>query len=105
MALWSPNGFKKVRTAPEETADGLNVSGAWDIDVLEELPPPGAAAGAGGAATAGANGQPPPKWLKVRAFSPDGETIQEGFMLQEWLKAIPVDIDRAIFSRACLAAA
>jgi hypothetical protein len=96
MAMWNPSGFKKVLSKPDaNAAGGLPVAGAWDIEVIQELPP---AAGAGGAA-----GQPQHRWLKVRAYSPDGETIQEGFMLQEWLK--PAEIDRNAFVRACLSAA
>ena len=83
MAMWSPNGFKKVLPKPDLNAEGgLPVGGAFDIEVLEELPIAPGASEAGG---------PPPKWLKVRAYSPDREVTQEGFMLQEWLKAIPVE--------------
>src|SRR5262245_12979482 len=97
MGMWRPAGFRKVVIQPDPTADGVPVSRPWSIDVLEELPVVVGAGVPGGAA--------PPRWLKVRAFSPDGEVIQDGFMQQGWLETIPADIDRDVFARVCLAAA
>src|SRR5215813_12059846 len=94
MGMWRPAAFRKVLTQPDLNADGIPVSRPWSIDVLEELP---VAAVATGAAA-------PPKWLKVRAFSPDGEVIQDGFMQPGWLETIPAELDRDVFARACLTA-
>src|SRR3954465_13780446 len=91
MALWSPNDLRKVLVDTNDEADGQRINKAWDVEVVEEVAPSGSA------------GQVATKWLRVRAFSPDGETIHEGFMHQEWLK--PVDIQRDVFARACLSAA